>query len=148
MNVSDIMTRQVVTVQPDDSLADLRRILSQRKFHHILVEREGKLVGVISDRDVSHHSSPFLGTLEERAEDRALLDRKVGDMMSTTVITVVADTSIDCASILLLENNISCLPVVDGELNIIGILTWKDILQFHVYDVDKNLCLTQGSTLN
>ncbi|WP_188150536.1 CBS domain-containing protein [Teredinibacter waterburyi] len=141
MLVADIMTKNVITVSPDNDLADLRQHFSSKKFHHLLVEDNGKLVGIISDRDASANSSPFLGTLNERPEDRELLDKKVSAMMSTTMVTVVVDTIIDCAAILLLENNISCLPVVDQEMNIKGILTWKDILQFHVYDVDKTLCI-------
>lgn len=140
MYVSEIMTKDVITVTPDQTLADLRQLLSQHKFHHLLVESEGELVGVISDRDVSANSSPYLGTLNERSEDRALLDKAVKDMMSTKLVTVDQDTIIDCASILLLENNISCLPVVNENRKILGILTWKDILQFHVYEVDRNIC--------
>ena len=140
MHVSEIMTKDVVTVKPEHTLADLRQLLSQHTFHYLLVESDDCLVGVISDRDVSKHSSPYLGTLDERAEDRRLLDQTVESMMSSDVVTVDADTLIDCASILLLENTISCLPVVDDEQRILGILTWKDILQYHVYDVDKAQC--------
>jgi acetoin utilization protein AcuB len=53
--------------------------------------------------------------------------------MTTNLITVDISTSIECASILLLENNISCLPVIDEERQLQGIVTWKDILRFHVY---------------
>lgn len=140
MYVSDIMTKNVITVDPNQTLADLRQLISKYSFHHLLVEEKGKLIGVISDRDISKHSSPFLGTLKERKEDRDLLDMTVASIMTREVVTVCEDTLIDCAAILLLENTISCLPVVNDERDIQGILTWKDILQFHVYDVDRNQC--------
>jgi acetoin utilization protein AcuB len=141
MYVSEIMTKDVITVKPDQTLADLRQLLAKHQFHHLLVEENGELVGVISDRDVSANSSPYLGTLNERSEDRDLLDKQVEEMMSTEVVVVDEDTIIDCASILLLENNISCLPVIDDTRKILGIITWKDILQYHVYEVDRGMCI-------
>lgn len=139
MVVADIMSKQVHTVSPDENLAELREIFSGVRYRHLLVEDDGKLVGVISDRDVLAHLSPFLGTSEERDSDRSQLNLKVRDIMSTRLITVDTETLIDCASILMLENPISCLPVVKPDMSIVGILSWKDILQFHVYGVDTTL---------
>jgi acetoin utilization protein AcuB len=52
--------------------------------------------------------------------------------MNRTPITVDAETSIEEASNLLLENNISCLPVISPQGSVEGIVTWKDILKFHL----------------
>ncbi|SMF57902.1 acetoin utilization protein AcuB [Alteromonadaceae bacterium Bs31] len=137
MIVADIMSKQVHTVSPNENLAELRDIFSNVNYRHLLVEEDNKLLGVISDRDVLAHLSPFIGTEQERENDRTQMDLKVRDIMSTELITVDSETIVDCASILLLENNISCLPVVQDDLSIEGILSWKDILQFHVYGVDE-----------
>ncbi len=137
MIVADIMSKQVHTVSPDENLAELRDIFSNVNYRHLLVEEDNRLIGVISDRDVLAHLSPFIGTSEERDSDRSQLDLKVRDIMSTELVTVDAETIVDCASILLLENSISCLPVVMDDMSINGIISWKDILQFYVYDVDK-----------
>lgn len=139
MIVADIMSKQVHTVTPNTKLTALRDIFASVSYHHLLVEKNSKLVGVISDRDVLANLSPFIGTMGEQDRDRALLELSVENIMSTTLITIEHHTLIDTASILLLENNISCLPVVDADLSIEGIVSWKDILQYHVYGVDTTL---------
>ncbi|WP_096087196.1 CBS domain-containing protein [Agaribacterium haliotis] len=139
MFVADIMTAKVVTVGVEANLAELRATFELVNFRHLLVQQQGKLLGVISDRDVARALSPFLETEQERELDRQLLSRNVAEIMSKNLITVDEETLIDSASILLIENNISCLPVVDELSHIRGIVSWKDILQFHVYGVDTTV---------
>ncbi|WP_370977950.1 CBS domain-containing protein [Agaribacterium sp. ZY112] len=139
MLVADIMTKSVTTVTGDTSLEKLKDIFLQVSFRHLLVEENNKLVGVLSDRDVLHHTSPFLGTEHERDLDKHQMQLKCCEFMARDVISVDEETLIDSASILLIENNISCLPVVDEFNEIRGIVSWKDILQYHVYGVDKTL---------
>ena len=133
MYVANIMTRQVHTITPHDTLATIRDIFTKVSYRHLLVAENEKLVGVISDRDALRHSSPFVDTDCERQEDRDQLQIQACNIMTTNIITVDAETLIDSASILLLENNISCLPVIKYDKRIDGILSWKDILQYHVY---------------
>ncbi|NIB41933.1 CBS domain-containing protein [Pseudomaricurvus alkylphenolicus] len=135
-NVEALMSTDVVSVTPTDTLATLRKIFAKKGFHHLPVLDGDKLVGIISDRDAQRYTSPFVGTRLERAEDRALLKKTVADIMTRDMVTVDRATSVDTASVLLLENVISCLPVVNAEGGIDGIVTWKDILKFHVYGVD------------
>lgn len=145
MHVANIMTKKVHTVAPEDCLSTLNDIFLNVTYRHLLVEENGRLVGVISDRDALKHLSPFIGQQLERKEDRDQLNLKVSDIMSTQLITVEPETLIDSASILLLENNISCLPVIKGDMKIDGILSWKDILQYHVYGEDKLQALSSGA---
>jgi acetoin utilization protein AcuB len=126
------MTRRVVTVEMDDSLQIISEIFENVKFHHILVVENQKLVGVISDRDFIKALSPFLDTPSEVKRDITTLDKRAHQIMNRTPITVDAETSIEKASNLLLENNISCLPVISPQGSVEGIVTWKDILKFHL----------------
>ncbi len=123
MKISSIMTRRVVTVEMDDSLQIIREIFENVKFHHILVVDGQKLAGVISDRDLIRALSPFLDTPTEKERDTTTLNKKAHQIMSRTPITVDAETSIEKASNLLLENNISCLPVISPQGSIEGIVT-------------------------
>ncbi len=132
MKVSSIMTRGVVTVDMDDSLQTIREILNSFEFHHIPVVDNQKLIGIISDRDLLSELSPFLDTPSQEHRDFAILKRKAHQIMSRILITVNAETSIEKASNLLLENNISCLPVISTQDNVEGIVTWKDILRFYM----------------
>lgn len=133
MLVENIMTTGITHVGPDDTVESLRDLLATAKYHHVPVVSEMKLVGILSDRDLAKMLSPFLGTEEQSQKDLALLTKSVSDIMTTDLITVDRTTTVDFASILLLENSISCLPVVDVDNKLVGLLTWKDILRYHVY---------------
>ncbi len=121
MIVATIMTRKVVTVEMDYSIQIIRDIFKNFEFHHILVLENQKLAGVISDRDL----------IDREDRDTITLDKKAHEIMSRKLITVDAQTSIEKASDLLLENNISCLPVISHHGNVEGIVSWKDILKFY-----------------
>ncbi len=131
MIVAPIITRKVFTVDMDDSFKTIRNIFKHAEFHHILVEDGRRLVGVISDRDLLRALSPFLGTLSEQERDIIALNKKAHQIMSRKLITIDVETSIEKASDLLLENNISCLPVISPQGGVEGIVTWKDILKFY-----------------
>ncbi len=123
MNVASIMTRKMMIAGMDDSLNQVRALLMKHAaFTHILVVEDRKLVGVISDRD-------FLA-----GDDRGIIDlnKKAHEIMSRIPVTVDAETSIERASNLMLDNNISCIPVVSSQGDIEGIVTWKDILKFYL----------------
>jgi acetoin utilization protein AcuB len=133
MQVESIMSEKVHCVVPDMTLGKLREIFKEVPYHHLLVARDGDLLGIISDRDVLRMLSPFIDTDKATAQDQALLETTAQDMMTSILITVKKDTLVDTAAILLLEHNISCLPVVSKDDVIEGILTWKDLLKYHVY---------------
>jgi acetoin utilization protein AcuB len=133
MHVESIMSENVHCILPEITLADLRDIFKQVPYHHLLVAQDKHLLGVISDRDVLRMSSPYIDTADTTVQDQALLETVAQDIMSTTLITVKKDTLIDTAAILLLEHNISCLPVISMSNAIEGILTWKDMLKYYVY---------------
>lgn len=133
MLVENIMTENVLCVSPTTTVKELRDLFSNNSFHHLLVAQDSKLLGVISDRDVIGILSPFIDTTDTSKRDQALLEKTAEDIMSTNLTTAERDTSIDTSAILLLENNISCLPVVSDDEQIEGILTWKDMLKYYVY---------------
>lgn len=133
MQIQEIMTVAVHTVAPTITLRELRKIFAEVKYHHLLVMEDDNLVGVISDRDVLRMSSPTLDRDALSDEDEAMLHSQAGGFMSRNMIKARPDTLIDTAAILLLENNISCLPVVNRNDSLAGIVTWKDMLKYYVY---------------
>ncbi len=122
MNVASIMTRNVLTVKMDYFIQIIRDIFNNFEFHHILVLENQKLIGVISDRDL----------IDREERDTITLNKRAHEIMSRTPITVDVETGIEEASDLLLENNISCLPVISPQGSVKGIVTWKDILKFYL----------------
>jgi len=143
MLVEGIMSENVQCVSPENNVKEIRDLFSRVSYHHLLVVQDSLLLGVISDRDVIGILSPFVDTADATEQDQSLLQKTAADIMSTKLVTTEKDTSIDTAAILLLENNISCLPVVsesdtiegeevEGKI-VEGIITWKDMLKYYVY---------------
>lgn len=137
MNISEIMTTNVIRAQQDMTVQKASDIFTKHGIHHIpVVDSDDHLVGIVSDRDVVKHVSPYIGTAQERQQDRETLKLLVNEIMTGDPITISEDSRIDTASILLLEHNFSCLPVMnDDDDTLVGIVTWKDLLNYYVYSV-------------
>lgn len=129
MKVADIMTKNVVTIEMDDSLEEINRIFEKHKFHHVLVMEDKKLVGIISDRDVLKQISPFINTLSEDSRDLKTLKTKAHQIMTRKPVVVIENYGLKDAANVFLRKNVSCLPVVLPWGKVTGILSWKDILR-------------------
>jgi acetoin utilization protein AcuB len=129
MIVQDIMTRRVVTVELDDQLATVKDIFDKMHFHHLLVVDDGRLFGIVSDRDLLKALSPDLGTSTESFKDRATLNKRVHQIMSRDPISLRPDASVQDAITVFNTHRISCIPIVDDENKPVGILSWRDILR-------------------
>lgn len=129
MRVADIMSREPVTVGLDDDLTRVKELFELYRFHHLLVMTGGQLVGVVSDRDLLRATSPFIGRASERPQDVATLHRRVHQIMSRGLVTVPSDLPVQDAVRLMLAKRVSCLPVVEEDGTLVGILTWRDQLR-------------------
>jgi acetoin utilization protein AcuB len=128
MNIGSIMTKDVVTIDIDTSLKTMYGIFNLKKFHHLLVVENNELKGVISDRDVLKALSPFLNTIAEQSRDLFTLKKRAHQIMSRNLITVTKEADLEEAVRLMLQENVSCLPVTSSDGQIEGVVTWKDLL--------------------
>ena len=129
MRVQQIMTKKVVTIELDDSLAMVKEIFDNLKFHHLLVVESNKLVGVVSDRDLLKALSPNLGSISATLKDEATLNKRVHQIMTSKLVTLHPDATISDAVNLFNTHKVSCIPVVDNEFRPLGIVSWRDILR-------------------
>lgn len=130
MKLSDIMTQRVVTVRMDDTLQRIRDIFQESKFHHLIVTDEHKVVGVISDRDLLKHLSPFVGSVRmERPQDLNTLKRRAHQLMHRRPVIAAEDMPVEEAIDLLVREGVSCLPIVSPDHRVRGIVTWRDLLR-------------------
>ena len=129
MSIAKIMSTRLVTVKLDDTLLQVKAIFEKAHFHHLLVVEEGKLLGVISDRDLFKALSPRLGTAAETSKDLASLNKKVHQIMSRELVSIDQQADVFSAIQMFNLHKISCLPVVDGKGNAVGIVSWRDILK-------------------
>jgi acetoin utilization protein AcuB len=137
MQLKDIMQPKVVTVTADGSLWEVKMLFENTKFHHLLVTDDKKLVGVVSDRDYLKAASPNLNQQATTAADGATLNQRVSNIMSTQLKTLAAEDSIFDAITLFNQANISCIPIVDHDMNIKGIISWRDIMKLMYEKMNK-----------
>jgi acetoin utilization protein AcuB len=118
----------VVTVVPGDTVSHAMHLMLERKLKHLPVVRDGSVVGVISDRDIRAYT-PSKATALDVYEINYLLARAtVRDAMTPRLTTTTPDTPIEEAALKLLENDIGCLPVVEGDV-LVGIISDQDIFR-------------------
>ena len=137
INVQDIMTSPVFTITMDDSVETIQRAFDNNKFHHIIVNGdEGECVGVISDRDLLKNLSPFIGKFSERAADASCLKRRAHQVMTRSLVSVRPMTSLRAAARIMLDQRISCMPVVDIANHCVGIITLRDVVRWMIAEME------------
>lgn len=128
--VGSIMTRHVVTITMDDSLRRVREIFNSVWFHHLVVVDAGRVVGVLSDRDLLRNLSPFVGKTTERTQDRHTLDKRAHQAMTRRLVSCRAETTLADAGRMMMDFRVSCLPVLDPAGACVGIVTMRDIMNW------------------
>ena len=131
MQVADVMSRQVLTIESGDSCLEAVGRMHQARVRHLpVVDGDGALVGVVTDRDLRHHlfSPALYRELGKVALDVLLKGVSVGQIMSTPVISVAPDAGLMDAARRMAEDRVGSLPVVEGR-RVVGILTETDLLR-------------------
>lgn len=126
--LEQVMTPQPATVGPEDAIEDAAGLMAQGGFRHVpVVDPDGRLVGMLSERDVRGR----LGVEVERFADAAeeLLQERVDGAMRIDPVTVPARASVRDALEILLDERIGALPVVEGE-RLVGIVSYLDLLAY------------------
>lgn len=118
--VADVMTGKVVTLRPHHSFSDVVNLMNDRYFRHcVVVDQGGVVVGVISDRDISR-------ALARNPNSRS---KSLDQIMTKQPVTVKRNTTIIDAVGKMLAKRINCLPVIDDEGRVCGIVTSTDLLK-------------------
>jgi len=122
------MTKNPISVSPDTSILEAWKIMQNSQIRRLLVMDKGKLVGIVTERDL-RSVSPSQATSLSIFEINYLLEKlKVKDAMTPNPITVDADAPIEEAALIMRDNKISALPVIEnGE--VVGIITESDVFR-------------------
>jgi len=125
--VRDWMTGNLVTLSPKASVAEALTLCRERRIRHIPIVEEGRLIGIVSDRDL-RDASPALGDAERAS---TLQEKRVGDVMTREVSTTVPEESIENVAQEMYELKIGSLPVVaeEDEEKLSGIVTSSDVMR-------------------
>ncbi|HFI0761947.1 TPA: CBS domain-containing protein [Streptococcus suis] len=126
MSVKDFMTRKVVYISPDTTIAHAADLMREQDLHRLPVIENDKLVGLVTEGTIAE-ASPSKATSLSIYEMNYLLNKtKVKDVMIKDVITVSAYASLEDATYLMYKNKVGILPVVDNE-QLYGVITDRDI---------------------
>jgi CBS domain-containing protein len=126
------MTERVFTLRATDDLEALYDLMDQHHVRHVpVVDRDGDLVGLVTQRDLARSVLGAQDLLPLSVQQEILRRRSVREIMATEVETVEPDADLKTAAEMLLEDKIGCLPVVEGE-HLVGILTESDFVRRYV----------------
>jgi CBS domain-containing protein len=109
LSVRYVMTTQLITLPPRATIEEARQTMADNKLRHLLICQDERLLGVISDRDLTKPG------------------RCAADIMARKPVTVTSDTEISPAVSTMMHKRISCLPVVEGE-RLVGLFTTTDLI--------------------
>jgi acetoin utilization protein AcuB len=143
ITVEDIMTRKPLTVNPETTLEEVIGLMKSRHCLHMPVVDEGRLVGIITDRDLRlAMNSPLV--LHERADDLALLKvATAGVTMTSKPLTISPESPATLAAKLMRKHKFGALPVV-AEGKLVGIVTVSDILDNYITILESQASAKTG----
>jgi acetoin utilization protein AcuB len=131
MRVKDLVRHRPVTIARDTPVLEARRIMQAKCIRHLLVVEDGRLVGIVTDRDIRLNMPSPATTLSVWEVNYLLARLTAGEVMTTTVIVVDPERDARDAANLLVSERIGALPVVDGD-KLVGIVTETDFLRAFV----------------
>ena len=128
MKVSDRMTREVVTLDEEQSLRDALNLQQRHKIRHIPVVSDGSIVGILTDRDLKRASPSLLSGIDQERYDELLDTTRVNQVMTRNPQTVTPATSLKDVAKILIEGKFGALPVIEKK-KLVGIITEIDLLR-------------------
>jgi len=132
MKVGQRMTRNPVTITPDTTVPEAQAIMRREKIRRLpVLDKNGKLVGIVSALDLTHASPSPATTLEVWEMHYLLSKLTVDKVMTRDVITITEDLPIEEAARIMDDNQISGIPVMRGEI-LVGIITESDIFRLFI----------------
>ena len=129
MLVKEWMSRDPVTITDETSMMKAILLMKQHRFRRLPVLHQGKLVGIVSDRDLKEASPSKATTLDVHELYYLLAELQVKEIMTRNPLTVSPEDTVERAAQLMLEHTISGLPVVDEKGDVAGILTQSDVFR-------------------
>jgi acetoin utilization protein AcuB len=129
MFVRDRMSHPVITVTPQESLDDAWKIMTEERISRLpVVDKRGKLVGIISEKQILRYSPSAATTLDVFEIQGVMNSMTVERVMTKDVITISPETPIEEAARIMADNEISGIPVMNGD-SLVGIIAESDLFK-------------------
>jgi len=133
MLVKDWMTKDPVTITDETSMMKAIHMMKERRFRRLPVLHEGKLVGLVTDRDLKEASPSKATTLDVHELYYLLAELQIKEIMTRNPLAVSPEDTVEHAAQLMLEKTISGLPVVDETGYLVGIITQSDVFKAFIH---------------
>jgi len=135
--INEVMIPKPVTITPDQTIGRAMELMARYDFRRLPVVKEGKLVGIITDRDVRQLAGRPTLKLPKATQDDAYLSLPVEEAMTLNVITVRDNQPVQEAMQQMLKHKISGLPAVDRQGQLTGMLSIQDVLKYCLDLLDR-----------
>ena len=132
MTVRELMSTDLVTLTEDETLAHAQGCMARGRIRHLPVVRDGKLVGLLTHRDLLAASFSIFAEVDRGEQRRIFGTVPVVEAMHRDVVTVAPELPVREAARILIENKYGCLPVVGPAGELVGIVTEADFLHLTV----------------
>ncbi|MDY0275986.1 MAG: CBS and ACT domain-containing protein [Desulfomicrobium sp.] len=128
MIIKEWMTKDVITIDPEASMMRAAKLMKEKDIRRLpVVDNQGKVMGILSDRDVKEASPSKATTLDVHELYYLLAEIKVKNIMTPNPLTISEDdTVIKCAAIMH-DKKISGLPVLNAQQKLVGIMTQNEV---------------------
>ena len=127
MFVRDNMTKDPVCITPDQTISQVVDLMSEKKLHRLPVVQGKRIVGLVTEGTISASGASKATSLSIYELNYLLSKTTVDTIMIRNVVTIQEDALMEDAAMTMLKNDIGCLPVVDANGEISGILTQNDV---------------------
>lgn len=128
MTVEQRMTRNVVTLAPDQTLRDAIALMQRHRIRHFPVIEGRRIVGILTDRDVKRATPSLLSGVDQQQFDKVLSSTRIGQVMTRNPFTITPSTPLRDAIKVVMDRKFGALPVVESD-NLVGIITSTDLLR-------------------
>ena len=148
MNVSDIMTREVVFASPDTQVSEVAKMLVEHNISGVPVVENGSIVGIVTEEDLIMRDAiidmpHFFGVFESvfyLTEDRKELNEEMHkvlateakDLMTGKVVTISQDASVQDVATLMVKKEVNPVPVTGSNGELVGIVSRSDLVRLMV----------------
>lgn len=129
MLVKEWMAKDPVVVDENTSIMKATQLMKEHRIRRVPVLKNGKLVGIVSDRDIKEAAPSKATSLDVHELYYLLSEIKIKDIMTPDPLVLVETDSVERAAVIMLENKISGLPVINDQREVVGIITQTDILK-------------------
>jgi len=131
--IDEVMTKQVITVSPEDRAIHARRLMLDNGISRLVVVEEGRIAGILTERQLGRALGAFKTAADSKQASR-VRNLIVEDIMTQVVVTLRSDSTVGEAARLMLERGFSGIPIVDDKDNLVGIVTKTDLVKLLTRD--------------